>query len=398
VRLHRTLPKVIADILTHNGAIVEDGDDDCLEYLISPSLSRMLDIPEHGRLSFTPDDSGEDAISAAYDSELFRSIEKVFPGSVGTAAATYISYLPNLDKLSKTISEKTLFSNATFRLDRVETRSINYLLVFFKYVALSDEKREGIFPLLVNALNLSTISLVEKNGNILEKLNEPQPKPTLPGQETIKALQSAYCAASAVVKEEIGDFVKSLERRLNRNIKRVHEYYETLEHEAQKAVKKKSLSEGRPRPAVGRAIENILEKAGDGVIRSEEIEKLLNKFKAIETEKQWKVQDLISKYALKIQVKPVAAIVIETQAPLFWINIRRRLLARQFPLTYNPMVRKIDPMPCEACFHPGGSYYVCDDKLHIICAHCLKNCPICGKQYCPACYKSGCPKCKKGKD
>lgn len=391
MRLHRTLPEIIADILTHNGAIVEDVDGDCLEYLAPRSFSGILGIPEHGRLGFTPNASGEDAIGAAYDSELFRSIEKVFPGSVGTAAATYISYLPNLDKLSKTISEKTLFSNATFRLDRVETRSINYLLVFFKYVAFSDEKREGLFPLLVNALNLSTISLVEKNGDILENLNERQAKPTLPGQETIKALQSAYCAAAAVVKEEIEDFVRSLERRLNRNIKRVHEYYETLKHEAQKAVEKRSRSEDRD-------IEKILEKAGDGIIKSEEIEKLLNKFKAIETEKQWKVQDLISKYALKIQVKPVAAIVIETQAPLFWINMKRRLLARRFPLTYNPMVRKIDPLPCEACFHPGGSYYVCDDKLHIICAHCLKNCPTCGKQYCSACHKSGCPKCKKGKD
>lgn len=388
MRRNRALSEVISDILTHNGAIVENMEDDCLEYLIPKPLSKVLDIPEHGRLSFTPDTSCQEAISAAYDSDLFRLIERVFSGMGKTATASYTSYLPNIEKLSKSISEKTIFSNATFRLDKVETKGVNYLLAFFRYAALSDEKREGLFPLLVNELNFSTISLVEEKENISEDLTGLQPKLTPLGPQTMKALQTAYRVASAVVREELSDFVKTLERRLNRNTKRVHEYYETLKHEAQKAMEKKTFSEGR-------GLENILEKKDNGIIKSEEIDKLLNKLEAIETEKKWKVQDLISKYALKVQVKPVAAIAIETQAPVFWINIKRRLLSRPFPLIYNPMVRKIDPLPCEACFYPRGSYYVCDDRLHIICAHCLKKCPRCGKQYCSACHKSECPKCKK---
>ncbi len=65
--------------------------------------------------------------------------------------------------------------------------------------------------------------------------------------------------------------------------------------------------------------------------------------------------------------------------------IKRRLASRQFPVTYNPLTRHLDPLPCESCFHPKGAFYICDDRLHIVCAGCFRTCPDCSKQYCHAC-------------
>ena len=373
----RPLPEVLANILTLEGALLERTDDDCLEFVVPPSLSETLGIPEHGKLSFAYHPFDESVISASYESEFFRSVDRLFSGRGKMAKAVYSSQLPNIGKVSKWVSEKIALSNASFRLQKVDNQRIAYALIFFKYVALSDEKREGIFSLLINEQNLSTSPLNANVTGFWEDLKEP--KEILARSEGIsKSLQAGFSAASLIVKEEFEPFIKSLERRLNRDIIRVFEYYETLKGEIHKAFEKKFFS-GRDSPEA----------------QSEEERKILSgKLDAVEGEKRWKIQDLVSKYALNIRIEPVCIIDIETESLVFWLEIKRRLSSRTFPLSYNPLLKKVDSLPCEGCFHPRGTYYLCDEKLHILCATCFRKCPDCGREYCSVCHPKGCPRCK----
>jgi len=373
----RHLPEVLADILNLEGALLERTDDGCLEFVVPPSLSETLGIPEHGKLSFAYQPYDESVISASYESEFFRSVDRIFSERGKMAKAVYSSQLPNIEKVSKWVSEKIALSNASFRLQKVDHQRIDYALIFFKYVALSDEKREGIFSLLINEQNLSTSPLNANLTAFWEDLKES--KEFLTRNEGIsKALQAGFSAASLIVKEEFEPFMKSLERRLHRDIIRVFEYYETLKGEIHKAFEKKFIS-GRDSPEA----------------QNEEGRKVLSgKLDAVEGEKRWKIQDLVSKYALNIRIEPVCIIEIETESLVFWLEIRRRLSSRIFPLSYNPLLKKVDSLPCESCFHPRGTYYLCDEKLHILCATCFKKCPDCGREYCSVCHPKGCPKCK----
>jgi hypothetical protein len=371
------LPEVVADVLIEEGAALEKRTDGSLEFLIPYSLSGTLSIPEHGILHFSNSPPCDGAIAASYDSEVFRAIEKVFARKGKMTEASYPSVLPNIEKVSKWVPEKVVLSNATFRLQRVDHQAVIYVLVFFKYVALSDEKREGVFSLLVNRLNFSTVLPENNSLDLLADLQSPEKGITVNPQETLKTIQAGFSAASLVVKENFVPFIKSLERRLHRDVTRVFEYYETLKAETKRAFEK---------------------KGNEGFTSPEEARKTLSaKLDAIEGERQWKIQDLVSKYALKVGVEPVCSIDIETHTPVFWIDIKRRLLSRSFPLTYNPFYKKIDPLPCEACFYPRGGYFVCDEKLHILCSSCFSKCPECGRQYCPLCYRRGCPRCNKKK-
>ena len=373
----RPLSEVLADILTLDGALLEKTDDDCLEFVVPPSLSETLGIPEHGKLSFAYHPFDESVISASYESEFFRSVDRLFSGRGKMAKAVYSSQLPNIGKVSKWVSEKIALSNASFRLQKVDNQRIAYTLIFFKYVALSDEKREGIFSLLINEQNLSTSPLNANVTAFWEDLKEPEE--ILARSEGIsKSLQAGFSAASLIVKEEFEPFIKSLERRLNRDIIRVFEYYETLKGEIHKAFEKKFFS-GRDSPEA----------------QSEEERKVLSgKLEVVEGEKRWKIQDLVSKYALNVRIEPVCIIDIETESLVFWLEIKRRLSSRTFPLSYNPLLKKVDSLPCEGCFYPRGRYYICDERLHILCATCFRKCPDCGKQYCSACHPKGCPRCK----
>ena len=375
--LSRPLPEVLADILTLEGALLERTEDGCLEFVVPPSLSETLGIPEHGKLSFAYHPFDESVIRASYESELFRSVDRLFSGRGKMAKAVYSSQLQNIEKVSKWVSEKIALSNASFRLQKVDNQRIAYALIFFKYVALSDEKREGVFSLLINEQNLSTFSLNANLTAFWEDLKEPEE--ILTRSEGIsKALQAGFSAASLMVKEEFEPFIKSLGRRLNRDIKRVSEYYETLKVEIQKAFEKKVfLGRGTPEE------------------QNEEGNKILSeKLDAVEGEKSWKIQDLISKYALNVRIEPVCIIDIETESLVFWLEIKRRLSSRTFPLSYNPFLKKVDSLPCESCFYPRGTYYICDEKLHILCATCFRKCPNCGRNYCSACHPKGCPRCK----
>ncbi len=427
MNFNRTLPDVIADILTYNGSLVEKTDEGSLEVIVPQKVSEILSLQEHTRLYFSYDDARHNAVYASYDSELFKSVAKLFAGRGKFSIARLETSIPNTEKLTKVISGKISFSNATFRLEKTESKDISYLLLYFKYIALSDEKREGILPILINQMNLSTMPLENGINGIIERLKESDSELESHKPESIKVFQAAYSAAAHMIQERLKDFVKSLERRLSRDIKRVYEYYGTLRDETlglieqnvfqvsmsalisserKKALKYKDhfLKEQTLKAAEKMEqqylenkarIEKMIKEKKWELRRDEKIDKLLTKLDIIETEQKWKIQDVIAKYALNAQIEPVAVIRIETLASVFWINIKRRLASRLFPITYNPIVRQFDALPCESCFNPYGGYYICDDNLHIVCSNCFKTCSFCGKQYCKACYKDKCPKCQK---
>jgi len=398
----RRLPEVTSAILTSCGAVMEEKDGDRIEFLATKELSEKLNIPEYGTLEFTPNASGEKSITASYDSDFFKSIEGLFTVKGRTIAVTYPTHKYHVEKLTKTVAKKMPFSNATFRFKNTENKTIRYTLFCFKYIAISDERKEGMLSLILNEVNNSIMISGKDIDEILEKLKESDIK-SEKLEKSIELLQSACSAAAMITKEKLSDFIKSLERRLNLDIKKGHEYYEILKEETRKAIEKKVVSDGLSSVEaknIRRQLEKDSETNVENIkkIRAKDINgvnKLLDKLEAIDGEQKWKIHDLTSKYALSIQIDPISIINIETKSTIFWINIKRRLLTREFPLTYNPITRKIDPLPCESCFYPSGTYYVCDKKLHIVCSNCFKKCPHCEKYYCKACYKNKCPKCKK---
>ncbi|MEW6002512.1 MAG: hypothetical protein AB1638_07705 [Nitrospirota bacterium] len=368
--VQRTLPEVVADILIYHGALVEHTGEGSLEVIMPGNISQTLGISEHTKFCFSYDEIDDNhAVYASYNSDVFRTITKLFAGSGRFSNARLISPFPNNTKLTRTLTDHISFKNAIFRFVQIERKDIFYLLLYFKYTALSDDKREGILPVLINLTNMYIQTLDNGTEDIIEKLKASDSHFSIDKSEMVKIFWAAYSAARDTVKVQLKDFIKSLERRLDRDIKRVYEYYQTLKTETEKTIEKK----------------------GEG------IEKLLNKLDAIETELKAKIQDITAKYTLNIKVEPVAAIRIEALVPLFWITIKRRLASRQFPVTYNPITRQFDDLPCESCFNPQGGYYVCDDHLHIVCSDCFEACSICGKQYCRACHENNCPRCEKEK-
>ncbi|MBI1871458.1 MAG: hypothetical protein HYS07_09725 [Chlamydiae bacterium] len=371
----RSLPDFLADLLEHYDAVTEKKEDGTLEALLPQPLSRRLGQSDYLKLRFSYDELNPEAVDASYDSALFTSIASLVEDRGRFARVVLRPELPNVEKLSKVIPEKIDLANATFRLDQVEEKNISYLLLHFKYSGLSDEKVEGILSLLVNEMTLSTIPF---ESDLIGLSETPERLEGIVKQEVRQVFHAAQAVSVLKVKEQLKDFIISLEKRLNRDVQRVDEYYEILQEEIKKMIERKAVSE-------------VIREERDGVSKTGEINKLQHRLEAVLKEREWKIQDLVSKYALNIRIEPISALRIETPSFLFWINIRRRLSSRPFPITYNPITQQIDPLPCESCFYPAKPYSICDDKLHILCKNCLKTCSRCGKKFCSACNDHLCP-------
>lgn len=358
----------LADFTTHllaeNGAVVEPIDAG-LEVLLPAEVARVLEIPEHASLSFLGE-PGE-GISVSYDSEILKKMAGLM-GDRGKFTTVKLGPSPvKLEKLEDRLGNKLVFQNAVFQVERKEEKPISYLLGYSKYSARSDDRQEGIVGCVINEVNLS---VQKATSRFLDLVAYEAEGPTWPAarESSESVLKAFWQAQLKIVNEALSDFLISMERRMNRDIRRVHDYYQTLINEHRQVLAKKLTAR-------------------------DENERAESKIEAIERELKGKVQDLIGKFSIDLLLEPISFIRIETISPIFWLSVKRRKETRQFPLTYNPVLKSLDPLPCEACFYPRKGYYVCDDRLHILCRECFAPCPRCDKIYCGACHPKGCPKC-----
>lgn len=354
-----------ARLLTESGAVLEPRGDG-LEVLLPADVAVVLEIPEHANLSFSGD--SREGISVAYDSELLKNMARLMGDGGRFSTVSLAPPSVRLEKLEERLEKKVVFHNAVFHVERKEEKRISYLLGYSKYSALSDDRQEGILACLINELNLSAQKTTSETLDLIDICAE-EPVGKAERESSERVLTAFWHAQEKIVKEELSDFLLSVERRMNRDIRRVHDYYQTLIHEHRQWQERKAAA-------------------------AEEKEKTVGKIEAIERELKGKIQDLIGKFSLELQIEPISFIRIETMSPTWWLSVKRRKEARPFPLTYNPILKSLDPLPCEACFYPAKGHYVCDDRLHIVCRQCFAPCLRCGKIYCGACHPKGCPRCK----
>src|SRR5262249_46360704 len=247
-----------------------------------------------------------------------------------------------------------------------------YLIFVFRYTAISDEKREGLIRFGFNLNNASTIDPFADHllaATLGEEVTEAVVKPAsgqLPADWTTAAVKRAVSRSlHNHVRESLGQFMQGMQRRLDRDLVRIHEYYSGLREEAYKKLKKGKGDSAR--------------------------EKL--RIEATEREYQAKVADLKQKYDLRVKVEPVQTLELISPVERITLIIKRRKGERKLQLDWNPIVRGLDPLPCEWSFVAVGSRVVCDDALHSVRPEGHAPCRQCGKEYCRVCSPRRCPKC-----
>ena len=244
-----------------------------------------------------------------------------------------------------------------------------YLLLHFKYTALSDERHEGMVSLAVNE---RTLNVVEGLSELIPQLAlTPKLADDVPEADLERTYTRARRAAQRAIQDGLVDFVKSMNRRLNRDVQRVTEYYRTIQQEIATNIQKKSLA-------------------------AEEREREESRIRATEVELERKIRDVQAKYDLSVRVEVVGVLRLFVQVMLLSLTVMRRKWAVPVMLAWNPLLRELERVTCVGCFRPDKKIFICDDQRHTVCPECFAPCPACQHPCCRACTPRGCPRCQKG--
>jgi len=184
-----------------------------------------------------------------------------------------------------------------------------------------------------------------------------------------------YRRASSIAQRQIRrvlqDFHQSRERRLERDVQRLEEYYLGMATEIRRRVQKKGLG-------------------------GEEAEREEVKASAAERELGLKVHDLQDKYAVRVQVSCISVLWVLVPVLHATMSYQRRQAFREVPVFWNPVLKEWEAVACEGCGENTFAFSLCDDKQHLSCASCGQPCPTCGRRFCRGCQPRGCPSCRKG--
>jgi hypothetical protein len=379
--LNTSLKSFLVHLLTRHGALVETGRDSMLEVLFPPALAQGLGVGELERFAVPEGTQAQAAIPSTlgiavpdarlvnYQSELLERLGQlcIGPGAVAAAALAEPIPVKKLD-VEHDIARAVALQNAVLKAYRQEPATIPYLLCHFTYAALSDERHEGMVALAVNEHTLQVVT------GLAELVPELPLSAELPpdglAADVARVYTQACHAAQSRIEDDLVDFVKSMNRRLNRDVQRLTEYYGAMAQEIDTRLHKKRLA-------------------------AEEQTREQSRRRATELELDRKIRDLQAKYALTVRVDLVGVLRLFVPVMLVSLTVMRRKWTLPLVLAWNPLLRELERVTCMGCFRPSKAIFICDEQRHAVCPTCFAACPTCQHPCCRACVPHGCRRCQK---
>src|SRR5690606_2083134 len=111
-------------------------------------------------------------------------------------------------------------------------RRLQYACFHFKYTAISDERNEGRARAVINEHALAAVHEMRAHLR-LAVTSEAERVVSLEPQPLARVYHAACRHIRPIISGDLADFHRSLQRRLQRDIARLREYYQSLNDEIQ---------------------------------------------------------------------------------------------------------------------------------------------------------------------
>jgi hypothetical protein len=369
------LQQLVADLLERRGALVEPLEPEGLAVMATPELQQALRLPDFCRLGFgaSPPEGWQ---RVGIEGDWLARLGSLLGDRGRRRRLVLPCELPALAGVDRLLEHELALGNAPVRLVRSGPAWTRYLVLEFRYSALSDERRDGLLRL---GLNLATGGLLD---GMLDRLlalvadagdadppAPPGPPPDLPPDwDPERLLALVERALPPRLDAALQPFVAGLQRRMARDQDRLHSYHADLHQEASRRLRSLASDDA------GRQREQL-------------------RLQAVEREYRAKLDDLGHKYALSVTVEWLRTLDLAMPVHRLELLVRRRKGERLIRLDWNPLSRKLEQLDCEFSHGPGRERLVCDDAMHIVSPAGLAACAGCARPYCRACHPAACPRC-----
>jgi hypothetical protein len=331
-----------AELLEHQGAAVERKAE-LLHALLPASLARELDLP--GELEL-----GSEQAPLLYGSPLLDRLVSFATRDVPVIYGQIeVPYLKKAG-FEQLIGQDIVFADGRVRLTgRAEART-TYLVLICRYLALSDERREGLIEIGVHEGSGALVPAVAElwqdyRPGFFQPGNVPPHFPV----NLEQVIESAMESGRLQVEEQLADFLKSMERRLQRDVKNTREYYQALRVEMEASLSQLGLAEGQ---------------RGERAAKLDELPREMDR----------KIADLEQKYRVRVSVTACAAVRLMVDVVQLMMDLAYRKSRRPLKLVWNPLTKHLDPLVCEHC--GATTYYIHPAQMH---ASVQLLCPGCGR-------------------
>lgn len=331
------------------GAVLEKADHG-FEALLPTRLSELLGLPEHILISDDTSSQPKAHCSISYGSPLLEKMVETACGRLPLMACQLkFDYLKG-QGFDRLIKDQFNFYNAVGKIESTGVVKTVYLFLNCRYVAQSDEQKQGLLGLVVN---YETGALIPHMEDVLltpVRDFETSWKPIWKDGKLQEIMERIKDQAEEMLTAELASFRESMNRRFRRDAANLEEYYNALTLEMEKSLERPGLS--------------------DELIKDRK-----EKIALLPHELARKRDDLFKKYSIKVTIIPCAATFINTPAVkvLYRASVERS--QKTLALLYNPVTRLMDPLVCEGCGKSITSIYFCN-HFHLLCSWCHKRCPL----------------------
>jgi hypothetical protein len=342
------------DLLLSRGALVEDAGDEVLRALLPQEVALALAAGEWLSLNFGSSAGADDPV------DWMERLARLLPsGSLVTGTRLRVSALAPRINTESVLARELIIQNGIYRLVEDYSGSAQYFVFTFQYTVESDERSTGVLKVGLNANAQSHVPQVHAFWNAVQLELEDNPEFELPAELLVKMHPFAAAAAQEYVRPLITGLEETANRRLSRDCQRVESYYRGLLAQIDKRIARKSGDAGA-------------------------IEKERSRAQATELDRNAKLDDLVRKYSLRVQVQLVSVLVMRLPVREIVVRLIRKKEERTRTLHWNTFLKRLEPVLCEKCGRPAHPLHLCE-KVHCLCQECWSTCPKCSRTYCRVC-------------
>jgi hypothetical protein len=342
------------DLLLSRGALADIEDGDAVRAFLPQEVARTLGAQEWLSLRFGAGPGADDA------SEWIERLGALLPAGHIVAGARPRKPAPAFALDAEAVLAQGLtIQNGIYRRLEDYAAVANYCLFTFEYAVESDDRSLGLATVCLNATAQSEVPQPESFVQAIRDSLEEDSSARAVAQDAVRL----FAAAERAVRREIGKQVASLQesanRRLARDIARVESYYAGLAVQIGKRLAK---------------------RADDPAAAEKERSRAL----ATEADRATKVEDLVRKYSLCVRIGLAGCLLLALPVREIPVLLIRKKEERRRVVHWNPVLRFLEPLLCEACSGRAHPLYLCE-KVHCLCKECWAPCPACGKSFCRVC-------------
>jgi hypothetical protein len=251
-------------------------------------------------------------------------------------------YLTSRDLTDK-IAHTFVWQNARAKCRTAEPALVEYHVWTLFGSMRSEDVWEGIFRFAVNAESQAIVDLPDVFQEPDLHSEEPSIAPGVP---------ATYPTAVAEGKRRLitasTEFVRRIEQRLERDRKRLQDYYRALSSEADGSKRRSAAAAPSP-------------------------EEIAAKKRAVDLELRRKMAEINENYALRAVLRPVVVARVRLPVLVVPVVIQRKQAVREYRLYWNSLLKKFEPLSCSRCRRATFSGTFTNETVDLFCTACAEE-------------------------